>query len=254
MKIIEPVYKLVMSFCTMSLIIIGVFVVLGDFQSLERQFLYIMLFDIIAISILLVFQYLNKIKSTILNKKLPIFIKVPISESLIISINQSIGFFGFIMANLSLAITNVLWIAFLSLGVLWLLFIHHPHIWLKDSFDLQDRLKNPEKYKKNLVNGFFQYPNDLDGFIYQCEKEQQLFTVKWIEILNINVQNIDLFTHLEIKLSILTEENIIQIYESTVGYPKFYGKLVDNLKNFESLKMLVYLSGDYKDSINVFKK
>lgn len=250
MKIIEPIYKTLLYYSLMALFLSGFIWFLEGFNTLGKHFTYIVILSILFILVCSVSKYVNKVKSTILNKKLPYFIRIPISEYTLHNFNQTFGLYLFIFANLSIVITNIIWIFCLCLNIVWLYFIHHPSVWLKDSFDLTDRINNSDKYKKTLEDGVFEYPNAFNGFIYYAEDIQKKIKVTWYEILSIDIQNIDLYTHFEIKLIILTEKCAFQIYESTEGYVKFY----DQLENFESLKMLVYLSGDYTDTINLYKK
>jgi hypothetical protein len=254
MNITEPIYKNLLYYSLMALFMSGFIWFLEGFNTLEKHFIPLVILGFLLILFCLVAKYFNKVQSVILNKKLPYFIQIPISEYTLHNFNQTFGLYLFIFANLSIVFTNIIWIFCLFLSIFWSYFSHHPYVWLKDSFDLNHRINHFYKYKKTLEDGVFEYPNTFNGFIYYAEDSQQKIKVAWCEVLSIDIQNIDLFTHFEIKLIVLTKQCAFQIYESTEGYLKFYDQLENNLKNFESLKMLVYLSGDYTNTINLYKK
>lgn len=77
--------------------------------------------------------------------------------------------------------------------------------------------------------------------------------MKWSDIRSVDVQSIDLYTHSEMKLYILAENQVLEIFESTKGYQKFYQQIEAQLAEFDSLKMLVYMSGEFSDVVNVYK-
>lgn len=233
---------------------IGFFYFLGEFQPLEQYYFVLLGMSSILLIVCLFVDIEHDRSDELWSKKLPAKIQLPLSQALIFKIEYSLGFILFLFAIFSIAVTWVLWLICFCLSLIWVAFFHHPHVWAKDSIDIQDRISHPEKYKVNYEDGCFEYLEDGEGFIYQPDDQTRAIKIKWSDIHSVDAQFVDMYSHTEIQLYILAEDRILRILESTDGYLKFYQQLQDHLKDFDDLKMLVYLSGEFSEPINVYKK
>ena len=247
--------EILMSYSVMALLMIALIWYWSGFGSIEFHYFVLIVLSLIILAISLGVKYFEKLESSSLNKKLPIKIKIPFSEISIHIFNHSLGFIVFILAILTIPLTWKVWFVGLIISCAWSYFINHPHVWMKDSFDLKDRLNHPEKYRIEYEEGCFEYPEGWQGFIFHPETNQEKsIKIQWAEINLVDAQWIDFYTYKEIQLYILAKHQILKIFETTKGYQLFYQKLEENLLNFESLKMLVYLTEDFSGSINIYKK
>lgn len=156
MKISESIYEILISYSAMALLMIAFIWYWGGFGILEFHYFILIVISLIVLVISFILKYQKRLKSCILNKKLPAKIKFSFSEVAIHSFSHSLGFILFLLAILTIPITWKVWFAALMISCAWSYLIHHPHVWMKDSFDLKDRINHLEKYKIEYENGYFE--------------------------------------------------------------------------------------------------
>lgn len=255
MKIIKAVSNIVFLYSSFGLGTCLLLLFFDDFQQFEKSSMIVTICSLLLLMIWLIARYKFEFEENLFIKKVPAKIRLPISEATIYKIELNFGLMVFIIGIISIPVTWALWLCCLSLSICWISFFHHPHVWAKDSFDVMDRIKHRDKYRKDDEDGCFNYPISLDGFEYfYRHQNREKLTVLWCEIFSVDATMVDLGTYSEIRLIILTNSEILQIEESTSGYVKFFEKLQENLENFDSIKMLIYMSGQFSETINVYKK
>lgn len=259
MKIIKPVFNVIFLYSSMSLLVIVSIYFMGGLQSLELHFLFIGSMSALLLGFWCLIKYNFGLENDVFDKSVPAKIVLPISKVTIYKFEYVFGLMLYIIVILSIQFTWVIWLSALILSLIWTNFFHHLHVWANDSIDFEDRLRNPEKYKVEHENGVFEYPVDFRGFYYFYGKSidpanEDVYRILWSEIRSVDASFQGRFTFQEIRLHILTETTILEIDESTHGYLKFFEQLQHTLENFQSLKMLVFMSGEFSDSINLYKK
>lgn len=255
MKIIKAVSNIIFLYSSFGLGACLLLLFFDDFQQFEKSSMIVAISSVLLLMIWMIARYRFEFEDSFFTKKVPAKIRLPIPEALIYKIESWFTVILFILGIISIPVTWVLWLCCLSLSVCWISFFHHPHVWAKDSFDVMYRIKHQDKYRKDDEDGCFNYPISLDGFeyFYRHQNKDKL-TVLWRDILSVDATIVDLGTYSEIRLFILTNSEILKIEESTSGYLKFFEKLQDHLENFDSMKMLIYMSGQFSETINVYKK
>lgn len=255
MKIRKEVSNIILLYSASGLAMSLLLLCFENFQYIEKSSIIVAILSLILLVSWCVIRGKVGFEEECFTKRLPAKIRLPISEITIYRTEYWLGFIFFIVGILSIPVTWIFWLMSLLLSICWTAFFHHPHVWAKDSFDLKDRINHPDTYKKDYEDGCFNYPTYLDGFEYfnQLENNGKI-TVLWSEILSVDATMVDYGVYSEIRLFILTTDAILQIEESTSGYLKFFEELQEHLENFNSMKMLIYMSGQFSETINLYKK
>ena len=227
-QVTDNIYYFLLSYAWLSLLMIGLYFGFSHFKIWEIHFTYIVMFAVLILWFTTVLKKNNKVVDSFLYaKKCPAKLKIPVTKHSFTVVPNFIGLMLCIFAMLSVVITWQIWLGCFLISLLWLFFVEHPHIWFKNSFDWEERVHQIKNNEVVLVDGLFSYPEYLDGFIYQFENEE--LSVLWSEINKMNAIMLDVFTHQEVRLFVLTQHKIFSIDESTLGYEKFVQTLSENL-------------------------
>ncbi|MFW1815388.1 hypothetical protein ACG9X6_12135 [Acinetobacter guillouiae] len=227
-QITEKVYRFFSIYGWATLIVVLINLALSHFQLWQSQDVLLLIFAIFILCV----NYFIKINNGIIDsflkeKKLPISIQIPVNKSSFIRIPDFIGFLLWLFALFSVILTWKIWLFCFLVSLAGLLFIEHPHVWFKDSFDWDERIKQVKNQHETWIDGLFNYSPNMDSFTFY--NGNQTFTVRWSEIEKVDAVMIDQLSYQEVRLFILTKQRILIIDESMAGYPKFVATLSKHL-------------------------
>lgn len=255
MKINASLHKLLIAFCTLSIVMILFIFYLSNWISWENHFTFIMVISTCVLVLCIYFKVTNNVKDeSTLFKQQPVKLQLPFNFSSVMWVNYNLGFFLFIVSIISMVITSYIWLTILCIFILWNLVFNHPNIWLKDSIDLeQSKQAAAALYNERMSEvGVFEYIEK--GFIYRPDAQHQVEHMLWEDILSIDVVRQNFGLEDEIQLYLLSTKTIIKISENTKGYFYFLEQMHQQFADINEIWQLLIIADGFGEPYNIYKK